>query len=170
MIHGILKPLAPLSVVRLDWRAYFEQFKELHGEPMRAGGRQLFPDGWMYSLTDYGGPEWPPPDDPAVLKRLQTLYWRLRRRQATQQLAWLGQQVEGLKELQRVKSAPLQQRQVRRDDVGGVVETTVATVDLNLSGLEQRLAWLEEDLAVCEQKLNELTGASDEERTDGQTA
>jgi len=147
------KQLAPLSV-RLDWKAYWRRFQQEHGEPVPYGdGRLLFPDGWQYSALRYGGPEWPPPTDPEELLALQRTYWRTRLAVVTAELRGLERQVADLVELQRVKSVPLQQV-LRYNATEGKAQ--VERVDLDLSALQGRIAWLRQDVTDCQAQLARL--------------
>src|SRR5437870_10521119 len=62
-VHDLTAPTRLLQI-KLDWREHFRRWCELHGgNPVEVGGRLLAPDGWGYSATSYGGPEYPPPTD-----------------------------------------------------------------------------------------------------------
>lgn len=152
---------APL--VRLDWRAYFKEFCELHGrDPVSYRGRLLFPDGWTYSSSDYAGPEWPPPDDPAELLAVQSSYWRRRRGIVRRERDELRLAVQSLAEMQRCKSVPLQQVVQMRDSETN--QRVTSRKPLDLDGLKARLAWLEEDVAECDRHLAELGEVDEPQR------
>lgn len=147
----------PSVRIKLDWKAYFERFCEEHGEPVEHDGRLLFPDGWTYSATDYQGPERPPPDDPAEVSRLLRSYWSVRRDEVKKQLLALDVQLTDLDDLQRHKSLPLQ-RKTEEMDYGGEVPKVLfgsEEVSMTLGIMRERLAWLKEELALCENKMSE---------------
>jgi hypothetical protein len=159
---NLLPSLLRRNIVRLDDRGYFLEFCEAHGRyPIHHLNNLLFPDGWTYSSTDYGGPEWPPPEDPREQRGLRKVYWSRRREIVTAERDSLFHQLEGLKELATKKSVPLQQvGRVKSDGVGhdGRPVSTWTTVrgPVDFGTLEGRLKWLQEDVAECEAKLKEL--------------
>lgn len=149
--------------VRLDWRAYFKEFCDLHGrDPVPYRGRLLFPDGWTYSSTDYAGPEWPPPDDPAELLAVQSSYWRRRRGIVRRECVTLQLAVQSLAEMQGCKSVPLQQVVQIRDSETNKLVTSRRPLDLE--ALKGRLTWLEEDVAECNRHLAELGEVDEPQR------
>lgn len=64
--------------VAVDWRATFEEFCRLHGEPVHHGGRLIFADGWAHAADDWKGPAWPPPAAADERQRLIRAYWTAR--------------------------------------------------------------------------------------------
>lgn len=143
----------PLELA-LDWDAYFERFKEVHGEPVRYRQRLLFQDGWTYSARDKAGPEYPPPTDARELHRLQTAYWLARLNLVTTERNFLRDTLQDLRRLQREHSLPLQHSALIRDDSGAAQRITQA---IDLDELEQgRLVWLERDVVDCQTQLADL--------------
>lgn len=137
--------------VKLDWMAYYQRFKQVHGEyPVKYGGKLLFPDGWQYAL-DPQGPEFRPAE--GAITFLQVKYWQLRKSIIHEELTLLEWQYNALRDLQSTKSAPLQQV-IFMEDEGGAKKKQV--VDFQLSDLEGRLQWLRSDLAECEEQLSIL--------------
>lgn len=114
-----IHPQYPQLKVKLDWRNYYFRFSELHGgTPIIYKGRQLFQDGWGYSLEDYAGPEYPPPEDAKELRKLQIIYWYTRWNRAKNELNFVQSRASDLKNLQSAKSAPLQHVVVGEDEEG----------------------------------------------------
>lgn len=95
------------DAVVLDWRAYYEKFCAIHGDPLDHEGWLLFADGWRYSPTDYAGPEIPPPEDPAELLRLRIAYWETRRSLLMPYLERAQSHVDYLHDQRVSRSAPL---------------------------------------------------------------
>jgi hypothetical protein len=145
--------------LRLDWRAYFRNFVETHGEPIRADGRLLFRDGWGYSATSHAGPEFPPPSDPEQLQSLQRLYWTRQLAKLKDEQTGLANRIRGLAEWNARMSMPLQQRRIYEQEEGrGVIRKVGEPEDLDLSGLNSNLAdvtWLIEEAREELEKLNE---------------
>lgn len=140
--------------VRLDWRAYFEDFSKQHGgNPVEFHGRQLFQDGWQYSLQYYHGPEWSPPSDPRELTYLKISYWRERRRIVREQHYNLQEAIVGLEQLIATRSADIFQR-VRVVDDSGTLRSTAERLELD--GWKTRIYWLEQDLEYSEKMLTSL--------------
>lgn len=147
------EPLPSALNLFLDWNAYFERFKELHGEPLRYGRRLLFPDGWTYNGFDQAGPEWPPPSDALTLCRLQRDYWKLRLNIVRTEYNVLFDLITNLRAMQRQKSVVLQTTTVVRDDNN---VSRLVTQSVNLDDLEQgRLAWLKQDMVDCQTQLSQ---------------
>ena len=142
------------SLVRLDWKAYWESFQSAHGgNPIPWRKRLLFADGWSYARKDHAGPEWPPPADPEELRQVQTFYWRARLAIVTRERDGLRNTLEQLKALQSARSVPLQQVLQHWDAEGkGVLER----IPVNLGALAERLGWLEGDVQYCEGQLEGL--------------
>ena len=142
--------------IDLDWTAYYAKFKEMHGMwPVKFKGRLLFEDGWTYSLTDLKGPEWSPPTEYFELWKLHVAYWAIRRRIVKHERDYLRILLDNLRELQRNKSAPLQQRFVAyNEDREGNQVPSYEFKDVDLLSIEEgRLAWLEEDVRECNERL-----------------
>jgi len=151
------------SVPRVDWKAYFAKFVQLHGKPVLWGGTHLFPDGARYSSSDYSGPEWRPPTEPDKLKSLQLAYWRRRQEIVQQELTFKKRRLADLQEERATRLAPLQQTRTEIEPGHNGSKPTVKreSMDLDLDGLEQRITWLEEDLVQCKQQLQELESESE---------
>lgn len=146
--------------VNLDWRAYFEDFKEKHGMPVACRGRQVFPDGWSYSLKSLNGPEWRPPTDPEELRSLLLDYWRARRNIVSTESRMLRSVLEGLEELQWSKDGKLQGRPVffKRGQQIKVRDENSRVGDVDPIKMRKlRLEWLENDLKDCVEKIKELS-------------
>lgn len=145
----------PSVKIKLDWRAYYLKFKELHGDPVEYAGRLLFPDAWMYSKTDYSGPEWAPPASAKWRHRLQYRYWAKRRLIVTQELVTLKEELLHVTSHQQRCSAPLQQSIVyTTEDDEGRKKMVRATGDVELTGLRERISWLEADIGFCQENMN----------------
>ena len=139
----------PLAV-RLDWRAYFLEFLEAHGNnPVEHQGRLLFADGWSYSSTDYAGPETPPPDNVIELADLQRVYWTKRRELVRRELARL----RPLANLQRSRALPLKHRIGCFVEDAGRMKLKTSTADL---AVNEQVELLEADLEHSRTKLDEL--------------
>jgi len=148
--------------VRLDWLAYFKKFVEAHGEPEEVDpvdteegitlySRLLFPDGWRYSNFDYQGPEFPPPDEPA-LSNLLLLYWRQRRSRLLKEHRELWDHINGMANWADLRDQPLQQRVVyatENEEGKRVMVTEVG--DMSLEGLKSKA----DDLAYAVQECND---------------
>jgi hypothetical protein len=157
--------------VRLDWRAYWQRFKEVHGnDPVPFKGRLLFPDGWTYSNSSHAGPEWPPPDDPEELRKLLLAYWLIRRKVCLNERDHLFNLIQQLKESQRQRSAPLQQRLVMTlEGEDGKQRKKFSFGDVNPEQLEAeggRLWWLRQDVQDCESRIEELKLSREPEAID----
>lgn len=157
MIHDQQQQARSASPFRLrvDWRAYFDAFREHHGEPVKSGGRLLFPDGWTYSSSDIKGPEWPPPDDNVKLGVLLMRYWKVRRIIVMQERDSLRDLIQGIEALQATKSVTLKSSQLVYDDESG--KQVKVSSDINVSDLKAgRLAALEADVHNCDEQLRWL--------------
>src|SRR5688572_21181579 len=138
------------STTTIDWRAYFYAFCEAHGKhPVQWKGRLLFLDGWMYSSTDYRGPEYPPPDDPRKLRHLKRMYWTQRRFAVKFTVNDVAARLEAIESQQDGRSAPLQQTTRYWDDDLKKWQVVKGPVDTAM--LKARLRFLQDDLVVCEQ-------------------
>lgn len=138
---------------RLDWRAYFKAFCELHGEPLRFGkARLLFPDGWQYNSRSHAGPEYPPPTDTRSRILLQKEYWNLRLEIVGDQRDKLEAKLKGLEELRQLCSAPLQETRVYYDGESKRIESG----PLDTAPLCARLVWLTGELEKCNKQLETL--------------
>lgn len=139
--------------MRLDWKAYFYEFCGLHGEPvLYKESRLLFRDGWMYSATDYEGPEFPPPEDNQELDKLVLEYWTIRKDALTKMVTKLHHHIKVIRDTQATHSAPLQQITYIQD--GDKRRRSYKRVDT--SGIEARIEWIEADLRECEERLAEI--------------
>lgn len=143
--------------LELDWEAYFENFRALHGWPVPYGNRWLFPDGWTYSMSSLEGPEWPPPEDPQTRTKLKKEWTTIRKRIIQSQHRELSLIVTGLRELIEAKNATLQQKvvEIAQDAFGD--EYTLDTgksKPIDIAPLEQRLEVLREEM-------RQLRGESD---------
>ena len=155
-LHSAESPLGLLRW-RIDWRAYFRRFCELHGEPMEHEGRLLFPDAWTYSLTDHAGPEWEPPADPARVKAMRLAYQRLRLARIEGELEELGNASESLKAMTMSRSAPVM---VRRIGPRGAKRSEGAAEEANLDAVQARMDWLREQTVTCRSAVQEIEGGA----------
>ena len=155
--------------IRIDWRAYFESFREAHGRfPLLYKGRLLFPDGWTYSSTDHRGPEWPPPEDDEGLLALVITYWRLRRDAVKKELIVARDRLATLEELLRTKHLPLIQSTSMVDQETG--RTRTSSKPLDAEGARHRVLWLEDDLKECNLELGDEDETRDQADNVRQTA
>lgn len=138
--------------VELDFKAYFLEFCKIHGEPVEYKGRLLFSDGWMYSLTDYQGPEYHPPLDNRELDIFILNYWLLRRSYLTNLLLKYEHELKLLKDVQASHSLPLQQVVKIQDEQ----RIRKHYKPLTLNNLEQRVEWVRKDLIECDVRLKEI--------------
>ena len=140
--------------IELNWKAYFKEFTQIHGgDPVTYAGRLLFRDGWTYSATDYVGPEWPPPAEPK-LGYLKWQYWNIRRQAVKQELEERKNIYESLIEMQKTKSATLQQVIITYDDKG---KPKRESGSLDLTNLKARIDILEMAWIECLTELEKLT-------------
>ena len=154
--------------IELDWEAYYESFKQLHGlDPVNDehGDYLLFPDGWRYSAHRPNGPEYPPESkrDAYLIGRQ---YWRIRKQIVRGEIQTLKSKYDNLKELSGENgrlSATLYSRVYIEDDVTGEpVATSQAINEEFFSLMEGRLEWLGKDLIDCERELTRLAKLLDE--------
>jgi hypothetical protein len=164
-----LEPIKP-QVLRLSWKSYYEQFKLKHGQPVLylndkstfSNGLLLFPDGWTYSTDGYAGPEYPPPENPEDLKRLQVAYWREKLGILKGLRLEAGTQLAGLRSIQDGKAMPLRYTKPRYDEEGrpsGVEEASVSFQDLGA-----RIDQIDLDIEECEKKITGLSAGAIEEQ------
>lgn len=153
MIRFRLRDPALPPRIKLDWKAYFLEFCQKHGEPVQWKGRLLFRDGWMYSASDYGGPETPPPKDFDELDQLCLSYWLVRRSTLLRRLSDLLQERRTLSIAQSDRSVPLQVL-VRREEEDGM--TRVGYAELDFTTLDTHIDWFKTDIAECDIRLREL--------------
>ena len=142
----------------IDWRAYFRDFIEEHGEPIRLDGRLLFRDGWGYSVADHQGPEFRPPSDRGQLRSLQQLYWtRLLGKLIGEQTA-VRNRIKTLADWDTARSLPLQvRRSYQTEEGGGLVRKLSKPENLDLSGYESNLADLDYLVAEAREELEALS-------------
>ncbi len=162
--------------LEIDWRAYFYRFVQEHGEPVevspiesdrfRIYSRLLFRDGWMYGAMDYQGPEFSPPGNPDQLRKLKLEYWTIREEKLRAEHSRLAKHIRTLRDWQTTRSIPLQTTSVYYDrtETGRPILKRTKPEDMDLRGLERKLADLGYLLAECEDQLKELN--DDHERRD----
>jgi hypothetical protein len=114
----------------IDFREYFKDFCAQHGEPVKSGGRLLFPDAWMFNAFDHRGPEYPPPSDPKMRRTILVSYWKARLALIRSRLAFHAGRLRRLEGLSAAR------------------ETADET--------RQRLAWLLSESDRCEIELRNL--------------
>jgi hypothetical protein len=149
-----VQPQSPQLKLKLDWKAYYQRFSEQHGgNPIIYKGRQLFSDGWTYSITDYAGPEWPPPKDLKEFASLKKVYWYTRWNRAKNELVALRDRFVALKGLQSEKSVPLQQVIVEKDSNGKSVKHTS---DWCPNVFEHLIRFLEIEVETANSELEKL--------------
>lgn len=137
--------------VKLDWKAYFESFCELHGKPVDHAGRLLFSDGWTYSRTDHKGPEWPPPSSPGELAELQKVYWGIRLRKAELDYADAKRIYENLEGMTRSRSGTLKTKIRYFDEETNRYRRGVT--DVNLDSMKDEVLILKEEVEECQKHL-----------------
>ncbi len=158
-----VQPELPQIKIKLDTREYYKKFSQMHGgHPIIYKEKQLFADGWTYSLSDYQGPEWPPPTDPKELREMQIAYWLVRWNRARKELLVLRGRLNALQGLQAAKSAPLQMTIVEQDQDTGKKYNT--TSDLNLKVFDSVIHWLEQEESEANAKLTELRNVVDDKK------
>ncbi len=144
--------------VCLDWKAYFDRFIEVHGEPIvYQKTRLLFSDGWQYSLASYQGPEYPPPELEKRLNELQLTYWQIYSKKIEDEANALHRQIVSLEEWQNTRELPLQQRVVYKtwDDDGKLTSVSFESEDLDLEPLRAKYRDLINIVQVCHENLDE---------------
>lgn len=151
-----------LPAIKIDWRLYFREFCEQHGKyPLLIDGRLFFPDGWSYSASNYEGPEYPPSKVPDTLRRVLLAYWKRRKKIVNHEVSIVKDRIEDLRNLQSVKSLPLQQV-VRYYDVEANKYIT-QRLGIDIESLHSRLAWLLKDYEECTKELERVSLATDDE-------
>lgn len=141
--------------VEIDWEGYYTDFCRAHGDyPVFYKGLLLFRDGWMYSMTDYAGPEYPPPQDELELTKLQLFYYKRRLQIVSDDLWRMEGVVQSIKQLQRHKNQPLKQVVVIKDEETGTERYESKAIDLLF--YEKRCQWLENDIVECRTHITKL--------------
>lgn len=113
---------------------------------MEYGGRLLYQDGWTCSAHDWHGPEWPPPREKEQLRQLKNAYWTERRRIVKSELDALLRLVQEVELYQASTKIPLRQILTGKG-------RRAESVPLDLSPLRDRIEWLIEDMANCDNNL-----------------
>jgi len=147
------------SQIELNWQAYFYAFSKLHGgNPVEFEGRLLWQDGYMYSKSDYLGPEWPPPRNRKELLRLRAAYWTRRRKIVDNERLKLKLEIDQLLLTQRIRSAPLQQTVgiPIEETEDGMTRYTYRNQDVDVKMLIERLTWLTDDVLLCDEQLRNI--------------
>ena len=147
------------SQIELNWQAYFHAFNKLHGDnPIEFEGRLLWQDGYMYSKSDYLGPEWPPPRNRKELLRLKSAYWTRRRKIVDDERIKLKAEIDQLLLTQRARSAPLQQTVTIpvENTEDGTTRYAYRNQDVDVKVLIERLNWLTEDVLLCDNQLRNI--------------
>lgn len=140
--------------IELNWTAYFDRFVQVHGEPVLYDRRFLFADGWRYASDNHAGPEYPPPEDPKRLARLQVIYWTIMQKKHTDDILFLSRQIDALEAFQEAKDQPLQQTAAVFDpDLG---KTVRGVKDLDLQAMREVLEELEAKNSRCNDELRRL--------------
>ena len=153
-LHGVGEPVRLLNW-RLDWKAYFNGFCELHGgNPVEVDGKLVLPDGWSYSSTAYEGPEWPPPKDEAEFVRVMTAYWNERRGIVSDELKLLQNTRRSMVDQMVNRSAPLMKKVRVFDEVAE--KHRWQADELNLDAVDERISWLKADLENSVHELEKL--------------
>jgi hypothetical protein len=152
-----IQPALPQLKLKLDWKAYYNQFSEKHGgTPIIYKGKQLFADGWTYSSTDYAGPEWPPSNDSKELHTMQLVYWYTRWNRAKNELMLLRNRLDAMKGLQESKDVPLQQVVVSKHQETN--KTIRSTESWSPRAFEYIISFLEDEVTESDKHLTELKG------------
>ena len=149
----------------LDWKAYYDNFCKVHGEPIPVEledvdakfpvyTRVLFPDGWRYATTSYQGPEIPPPEDEKKLTQLKIQYWTERRLRDWKEAEGLKVHIQALEEWGLQRSLRLFEK-VRYRDTDNKLR--MESAELNLRGMRRRLEGLQARVLECDRKLASLS-------------
>jgi len=144
--------------IKLDWRAYFDRFVEVHGEPVEFDNYLLFHDGWRYGKLRYNGPELSPPEDERKLKALKRVYWTVLMSKLTKEAEELRQQVRGLEDWNNCTSLPLQQRVMisTEDEYGKMYRKWGEPTELNLTAMKIKLEELDRYIGECMVQLGSI--------------
>lgn len=146
-----------MRLLKLDWTAYFKAFCAQRGStPVLVDHetRLLFSDGWMYHPTKHDGPEYPPPTNPRIRRRLQRKYWRVRKNIILYEMNEFRQEVKYLTEVQESRSAPLYHENVYWDEQSQTRVTN--SVLVNIGNIKSELEGLQEQLKTCDEELRKL--------------
>jgi hypothetical protein len=144
-----------VTTVKPNWRAYFASFCDKHGPPVNyTEGRILFQDGWQYNSLSHSGPEFPPPNNLAVLYKLKHDYWLIRSRIIQEQINKGENQLRYFKHLEETRDVPVYGITRVKDEDSGQYNVTSDLV--NLQQLESELKILDEELAECWSHINKL--------------
>lgn len=148
----------PSIDVLIDWQQYFRDFCDTHGKHFVVYENDwlLFPDGYRYYALNYEGPEIPPPVSPDERTKLLVFYWERRRHICQLEYRRVTEYKRELQELQQTRSAPISKRVSFKDDEGKIVNTTAR---LDMSIIDRRLKWLENDILEATQELESLKNA-----------
>ena len=160
--------------IGINWAAYYAEFSRVHGgspvlyrqdKDTGKGGYLLFRDGWMYSPTDYTGPEYAPLNKEDCFYKMRQ-YWLIRERVLALDLRELKSDALELARLQDSRSATM------LNGTLGVVHTMVTESDLDDSGrkisrqksvsvdldwLVAKIRDLTNDVAQCRKEREKLT-------------
>lgn len=149
----------PLSI-KLDWKAYFRAFCEIHGrEPVVIQGRLLFPDGWQYSLDNYEGPEYPPQSEEEA-EALATVYWRRKQRIVYGEWVRLKRTLAQLELMRDTRSAPIQQKYLSYNDTAEGPRMGMVSCPVDFRAIRGRIDQLQADLNECLGHLRESSHAT----------
>lgn len=131
-----------------DWKAYFINFCAINGgDPIEYNGRWLFRTGWTYAFKDHKGPEWPPPEDPKELRKLQVYYWNQREKQLVNIRKKLVTRYHSLKQFSKIKSIPLQVKTKVWNDFEE--RYVYDSVELNFRDLENEIRMITNEIEEC---------------------
>jgi len=160
---GTIEEPAPddpqFMTIEPDWKAYFAEFERAHGgSPVLYAKTFLYRDGYRYSCTDYAGPEYRPPDNPVLVRKLCETYWRIRAKRVTAELNMTRSLLDNLREQQAQRSVPLQCKVIKLSDEG-VKTSATTTVDWRL--IELKIMALEGDLLQAQQGIAQHTENAD---------
>lgn len=137
--------------VEIDWRAYFKGLCDTLGEPVPYRGKLLFANGLTYSATDFRGPEWAPPDDPAERNELDVAYWLIRRRMVSDELRRCQNELHELAMEVTGRHGELMMTQRLFDEETG--KLMVRAVPLDLETARLRIKDLQGEISVCDEEL-----------------
>lgn len=162
------KPLVKRDMrIKLDWKAYFQAFMEVHGEPVVYQRKLLFSDGYRHALN-YRGPEIKPPEDAAKRIELKIKYWELRLKIVRPEAEELESEIIALKAVARERSVPLRYVVQELDqNTGKLVQVSK---ELNIAAQEERLGWLLSDIKHAEMRIEVLKEIGDVDEWDTQSA